>query len=202
MADELGTRADWGDVLMLSAKHIRDRGLAGTDLEEIAKEMAVRPEAVRYWFPDETEMLIALLETRQRWFIDTVQTRLAPLPTQAEKLRELLEVCAQHFNATYWMELWKLGLREPRAREARQHLTDRYREMIARVVSSGQRSGEFGAVSPGQVGLVISALVVGLNVEATLGEETGDVERIFRIMLLTAERLLQVDLRSGEGLST
>ena len=198
MADELRTRADWGDVLMLSAKYIREHGLAGTELEDIARELSVRPEAVRYWFADETEMLVSLLETRQRWFIDTVQTRLAPLSTQAEKMRELLEVCAYHFNATYWMELWKLGLREPRAREARQQLTDRYREMIARVVSSGQRSGEFGAVSPGQVGLVLSALVVGLNVEATLSEEAGDVERMFRIMLLTAERLLQVDLGSGE----
>jgi AcrR family transcriptional regulator len=200
MADELRTRADWGDVLMLSAKHIREHGLAGTDLEDIARELSVRPEAVRYWFADETEMLVSLLETRQRWFIDTVQTQLAPLPTQAEKMRELLEICAHHFNATYWMELWKLGLREPRAREARQQLTDRYREMIARVVSSGQRSGEFGPVSPGQVSLVLSALVIGLNVEATLGEEAGDVDRMFRIMVLTAERLLQVDLRSGEGL--
>ena len=198
MTDELRTRADWGDVLMLSAKHIRERGLAGTDLEDIARELSVRPEAVRYWFADETEMLVSLLETRQRWFIDTIQTRLAPLSTQAEKMRELLDVCAHHFNATYWMELWKLGLREPRAREARQQLTDRYREMIARVVSSGQRSGEFGPVSPGQVGLVLSAVVVGLNVEATLGEEEDDVERMFRIMLTTAERLLQVDLRSGE----
>jgi AcrR family transcriptional regulator len=166
------------------------------DLEAIAAELGVPPEGVRYWFEDETAVLTSLLETRQRWFIDTVQTRLAPLPTQAAKMRGLLEICARHFNATYWMELWKLGLRDPRARDARQQLTDRYREMIARVVRSGQRSGEFGDVSPGEAGLVLSALVVGLNVEATLSDDEDEVERLLEIMVVTAERLLGVDLRS------
>ena len=187
-------RADWGDVLMLGASHIREHGLAGTDLDAIASELGVPPEGVRYWFEDTTEILTALLETRQRWFIDTVQTRLAPLPTQAAKMRELLEICARHFNATYWMELWKVGLREPRARDARQRLTDRYREMIARVVRSGQRSGEFPGVSPGQVGLIVSALVVGLNVEATLSDEEDVIDRMLEIMIVTTESLLGVDL--------
>jgi AcrR family transcriptional regulator len=197
MAEAGGPRADWGDVLMLGASHIREYGIARLDLDEIAAELGVTPEKVRYWFGDQTEILISLLQTRQRWFIDRVQTQLAPLPTQREKMKELLEICARHFNATYWMELWKLALRDPRAREARQRLTDRYRDMIARVVTSGQRTGEFGDISPGHVGLVLSALIIGLNVEATLADDEAAVERMLHVMLVTAEHLLDVDLGSG-----
>jgi AcrR family transcriptional regulator len=199
MAEPGGPRADWGDVLMLGANQVRERGIARLDLDEIAAELGVAPEKVRYWFEDPTEILIALLQTRQRWFIDRVQTQLAPLPTQAQKLRELLEICARHFNASYWMELWKLALREPRARDARQRLTDRYRDMIARVVTSGQRTGEFGDVSPGHVGLVLSALIIGLNVEATLADDEEAVERMLHVMLVTAEQLLDADLGSDAG---
>jgi AcrR family transcriptional regulator len=179
---------------MLGARHIREQGFATVDLDAIAAELDVTPEAVRYWFSDETELLLSIMQIRQRWFLDEADARLAPLVTNTERLKALIDLCVADHDVTYWIELWKAGLRDDRAARARQTLSGGYRDLFARLIRSGQRSGEFAAVSPDQVALVLVGLVVGLAVEATVCEPAHD-DVMHDVLAGAAERLLGVEIR-------
>ena len=178
---------------MDGARRIREGGAARLDLEVIAADLGVAPEAVRYWFTDETELLISVMQIRQRWFLDEADSRLAALPTQTERMRALIDLCVADHDVTYWIELWKIGLRDERARQARQTLGGNYRDLFARLIRAGQRTGEFAAVSPDQVALVLVALVTGLSIEATIVQDSH-ADAMHAVLINTTERLLEIDL--------
>jgi AcrR family transcriptional regulator len=193
---ELPPRVRWEDVAMAAARQIREEGIARLDLGGIAANLEVAPEAVTYWFGDETEVLISVMQIRQRWFLDQADTRLAHLPTYAERLKALIDLCVADYDVTYWIELWKLGLRDGRARAARQTLRGAYRDLFARLIRGGQRSGEFAQVSPDQVALVLVSLVVGLSVEVTVSDPSR-AENMETVLTEASERLLEVELSTS-----
>jgi AcrR family transcriptional regulator len=190
---ELRPRVRWDDVLQVAAGEIRKEGIARFDLDAVAAKLNVAPEAVKYWYADKTEVLVAVMQIRQRWFLDAADSRFAQLPSYAERLKALIELCVADYDVTYWIELWKLGLREGRARTARQTLRATYRDLFSRLIRGGQRKGEFAQVSPDQVALVLVSLVVGLSVEVTVSDPDR-AERMQAVLTEASERLLDVDL--------
>jgi len=185
-------RVRWEDIAMAAARQIRSQGIARVDLDEIAASLEVPPEAVAYWFRDETELLISIMQIRQRWFLDQADARLAAVPDHVGKMKALIDLCVADYDVTYWIELWKLSLRNERARSARQTLRGNYRDLFARVIRAGQRSGAFAEVSPDQVALVLVSLVVGLSVEVTVGG-ADRAERMNTVLTEASERLLGVE---------
>jgi AcrR family transcriptional regulator len=179
--------------VQVAARQIREEGIGRLDLAEIAADLKVAPEAVTYWFGDEAEVLISVMQIRQRWFLDQADARFAELPTYAERLKALIDLCVADYDVAYWIELWKLGLRDGRARAARQTLRGAYRDLFARLIRAGQRTGEFAQVSPDQVALVLVSLVVGLSVEVTVSDP-GGTERMRAVLTEASERLLDVEL--------
>ena len=188
-------RVRWDAVVQVAARQIREEGIGRLDLAEIAGELDVAPEAVTYWFGDETEVLISVMQIRQRWFLDQADARFAQLPTYAERLKALIDLCVADYDVAYWIELWKLGLRDGRARAARQTLRGAYRDLFARLIRAGQRNGEFAQVSPDQVALVLVSLVVGLSVDVTVSDPSR-AERMRAVLTEVSERLLDVELSS------
>ena len=186
-------RVPWDDVLQVAAAEIRKEGIARFDLDAVAAKLNVEPEVVKYWYADKTEVLVAVMQIRQRWFLDEADSRFAQLPSYADRLKALIELCVADYDVTYWIELWKLGLRDRRARAARQTLRATYRDLFSRLIRGGQRNGEFGQVSPDQVALVLVSLVVGLSVEVTVSDPDR-AERMQAILTEASERLLDVDL--------
>lgn len=186
-------RVPWDDVLQVAAAEIRKEGIARFDLDAVAAKLNVEPEVVKYWYADKTEVLVAVMQIRQRWFLDEADSRFAQLPSYADRLKALIELCVADYDVTYWIELWKLGLRDGRARAARQTLRATYRDLFSRLIRGGQRNGEFGQVSPDQVALVLVSLVVGLSVEVTVSDPDR-AERMQAILTEASERLLDVDL--------
>jgi AcrR family transcriptional regulator len=190
-------RIRWEDVAMTAAGQIRADGIARLDLDEIAATLSVGPDAIRYWFNDETELLLSIMQIRQRWFLDEAERRMARLDSHTEKLAALLELCVADHDVTYWIELWKLAVRNERARQARQELAGAYRDLFARLIRGGQRRGEFAMVPPDQVALVLVAMVVGLAVDVTVSDPESDHERadaMHRVLVDASERLLEVEL--------
>lgn len=186
-------RVPWDDVLQVAAAEIRKEGIARFDLDAVAAKLNVEPEVVKYWYADKTEVLVAVMQIRQGWFLDEADSRFAQLPSYADRLKALIELCVADYDVTYWIELWKLGLRDGRARAARQTLRATYRDLFSRLIRGGQRNGEFGQVSPDQVALVLVSLVVGLSVEVTVSDPDR-AERMQAILTEASERLLDVDL--------
>jgi hypothetical protein len=132
------------------------------------------------------------MQIRQRWFLDQADARLAAVPDHVGKVKALIDLCVADYDVTYWIELWKLSLRNERARSARQTLRGNYRDLFARVIRAGQRSGAFAEVSPDQVALVLVSLVVGLSVEVTVGG-ADRAERMNTVLTEASERLLGVE---------
>ena len=195
MADR-PTRVSWEDAVQSAARRIRRDGIARLDLDNVRDDLGAAPGAVRYWFSDETDLLVSIMGVRQRWFLDQADTRLAAVKSHREKLSALLELCVADHDMTYWIELWKLARRSERARRSRQELTSRYRELFARVIRAGQRAGEFGAVPADRAALVLVGLVVGLSVDATVGgDERADA--MGDALVGACECLLEADLRGA-----
>ena len=194
MTDEPLPKVGWGAIVGAGAQAIRNRGIEGVTLEDLAAELDVELSAVTYWFADAGQVLIAVMDIRMNWFLDEARSRMAPLGTQAERLREFLELSAADHDALYWIEIWRLSLRDNDARRAREAITDTYRRTIAGIIRAGQRSGEFGAASPDKVALILTALINGYSVSATLGDSEVTPEMMLDSLICVAERMLSVEL--------
>jgi BetI-type transcriptional repressor, C-terminal len=106
----------------------------------------------------------------------------------------MIEASAEEYDWTLWIELWARALRDPASRQARQRLDNRWREEIAAVIRAGQGAGEFSDADADQVALLLSSLVDGLAVQATLHDPDVGRERMLRCALEMAESLLDCEL--------
>src|SRR5262245_65940460 len=97
-----------------------------------------------------------------------MRERMDVLERPRDRLRFMIEASAEEYDWTLWIELWARALRDPAAREARQRLDYRWRDEIAAVIRAGQAAGEVGDADPGAAALLLSALLDGLAVQATL----------------------------------
>jgi AcrR family transcriptional regulator len=194
MADQPLPRVNWGDVVGVAARMISEHGLANLQLADLAARLKADESAVTYWFQDSGQVLVAVMEIRNNWFLDEARARMAKRETQSERLREFLEMSAADHEATFWIELWRLSSRDDSARLARQAMADAIRRTLAGIIRAGQRTGEFGAASPDKVALVLAALISGFSVNVTLGDPEVSPEVMLATLLDAAERLLDAQL--------
>ena len=186
-------RVNWADVVAVAGRLLPKRGIGRLTLAEIAQELKTDEAAVSYWFQDPGQILIALAEIRNNWFLDEARTRMANDDSQTERLRHLIELSAADHDSSVLIELWRLSVRDDRARQARQAQTDAFRRTIAGIIRAGQRTGEFGPVSPDKVALVLAALISGFSIPATLKDPAVTPEVMLATLLDAAEALLGVD---------
>ena len=183
------------EVIAAAAEIIRESGIAGLTIEVVASALEVEPRDVRYWFISEADILAALMTVRQERFLAEVQERNAHASSHRARLCGLFDLCVEDYDATLWIELWKMSLREPVAREARQRINDRYAEMLTRMIRSGQAAGEFGDAPAAQTAYAMAAMVVGLAVLATLRDPTVSPDYMRETLVSAAGRLLDARLR-------
>jgi AcrR family transcriptional regulator len=180
-------------VVGVAARLLPKRGIAQLTLAEIAGELNTDESAVAYWFQDPGQLLVALAEIRNNWFLDEARSRMANDESQTERLRHFIELSAADHDATVLIELWRHSVRNEPARQARQAQADAFRRTIAGIIRAGQRTGEFGAVSPDKVALVLAALISGFSITATLRDPEMTPEVMLATLLDAAERLLDVE---------
>ena len=80
MTDEPLPKVDWGAIVGAGAQAIRNRGIEGVVLEDLAAELDVELSAVTYWFADAGQVLIAVMDIRMNWFLDEARSRMSPQP--------------------------------------------------------------------------------------------------------------------------
>lgn len=182
------------EIIAASARIITEKGIAEFEISDIADELGVEPRHIRYWFISEADVLAALMTLRQERFLEVTQAHNAEAPSHAARMRALFDLSVSDYDATLWIELWKLGLREPVARECRQRVSDRYTEMMTRMIRSGQMAGEFGDAPASQIATALAALIVGLAVQATLGDPVVTADYMRSTLIAAAEKLLDAKL--------
>ncbi len=193
MAEHPLPRVNWTDVVAAAGRLLPKRGIANMTRAEIAQELKTDEAAIAYWFQDPGQMLVALAEIRNNWFLDEARARMTNDDSQTERLRRFIELSAADHDATVLIELWRLSQRDETARQARQAQADAFRRTIAGLIRAGQRTGEFGAVSPDKVALVLAALISGFSITATLKDPAVTPELMLAMLLDTAEQLLGIE---------
>ncbi|MDX6587015.1 MAG: hypothetical protein QOI31_1488 [Solirubrobacterales bacterium] len=196
MAEHALPRVNWADVVGVAGQLIPERGIAKLTLGDLADALKTDEAAVKYWFQDAGQVLIALAEIRNNWFLDEARSRMANDDSQTERLRHFIELSAADHEATILIELWRLSSRNEPARKARQAQADAFRRTIAGIIRAGQRTGEFGPVSPDKVALILAALISGFSVNATLRDPAVSPEVMLATLLDAAEQLLSVEFGS------
>ena len=184
-------------LLKAAADVIVERGLASTRIADVAERAGTSPPAVLYWFRSKDELLAEALTVDEERFYVEMRERIDLLEHPRDQLRFMIEASAEEseeYGWTLWIELWARALRDPASRQARQRLDNRWREEIAAVIRAGQGAGEFGDADADDVALLLSSLLDGLAVQATLRDPDVARERMLRRTLEMAESLLDCEL--------
>jgi AcrR family transcriptional regulator len=184
-------------ILAAAAEVITERGLAATRIADIAERAGTSASGVLYWFPTKDELLAEALIVDEERFNERVTQRLVELPSPSAKLLMLFEACVDDYDWTLWIEVWSRALHDDATRRARQRIDDHWRALLASVIRTGQATGEFARThNPDQVALTLATLIDGLALQVTLRDPLITSGQMLETCIVTADRLLDVDLRA------
>jgi AcrR family transcriptional regulator len=187
-------------ILEAASEVIRERGAAATRIADVAARAGTSGPAILYWFDSKDELLGEALSFAEESFYEGLKTRLEDAARPGERLRLLIDASVAEYDWTLWMELWVRALRDEGTAERRRRLDDRWREVIASEIRSGQAEGGFAAdADPERVATLFSALLDGLAVQATLADPAVSPERMGEMAVEIAERLLKTELPAPTG---
>ena len=190
MPDRGSVGVDRARVLAEAAESFREAGAGPGTLDDVAGRLGVKREAIHYWFDSEVDLLGALMKARQQMFIDELITRFTELDGAGRKLRSVLELAVDDHDATLWIELWRLCLRDDQARRIRTEIVGRYRDLIRRLIAAGRDGGEFEPRSVDRATLTLIALVDGLSLQATIGDRLVTPQTMIERCVALGERLV------------
>ena len=174
-----------------AAASFREVGAGPQTLDDVAGRLGVGREAVHYWFTSEVELLGALMKARQQVFLDALTTSFTDLDGAGPKLRAVLELAVADYDATLWIELWRLSLHDERARAIRRELHERYCDLVGRLIRAGTAAGDFEPRSVDRATLTLIALVDGLSLHATIGDRAAPPLLMLHRCIALAERLVR-----------
>ena len=184
-------------ILAAAAEVITQRGLAATRIADIAERAGTSPSGVLYWFATKDQLLAEALTVDEEAFNEQVTQRLLTVRSPSARLLMLFDACVDEYDWSLWIEVWSRALHDDATRAARQRFDDRWRELIASVIRAGQASGEFARRhNPDQVALTLATLIDGLALQVTLRDPLITSGQMLETCVVTAERLLDVDLRT------
>jgi AcrR family transcriptional regulator len=177
-------------VLVEALPSFRELGASPETLDDVARRLGVAREAIDYWFASEVELLGALMKARQQVFLDELNTRFAELKGAGPRLRAVIELAVADYDATLWIELWRLALVEESAREILVEVVGGYRALVGRLIAAGRETGEFDPRSIDRATLTVIALIDGLSLHATLADPAVTPRLMYERCIALAERIV------------
>jgi AcrR family transcriptional regulator len=177
-------------ILSAAAEVLSERGYANSRVVDIANTAGTSPAAILYWFDGKDGLLAEALRLREQEFHDRYTVKAEHKSTASEKLRVLVEAMLYHYDWKLWMELCVLALRDKSAAAERDRMDRRWRAQLRSVVREGQTGGEFAASDPEDTMFVLAALLDGLAPLLALKAKGVTRDRVERVFLAEASRLL------------
>jgi len=130
-------------ILEATIRVLRERGLSGLKVEEVAREAEVGKGTVYLYFQDKRDLLKALVEYHtRRFYDDAAAITQSDLPFE-ERLRRLMERRIAFVEE--WRGLWSAVAREAAPQGKKAWLTGlhrNYQDILERFVAAGVASGE------------------------------------------------------------
>jgi AcrR family transcriptional regulator len=188
-------------ILAAAAEVIRERGLEGARIADVAERAGTSPPSVLYYFASKAELLREALTSAEEAFYRELSLELDELESASDRLVRIVDYScnAEDYDAALWMELWPRALRDPELGATRAELDARWRSAIADVVRYGQERGEFGEVHVEEFAVLLAALLDGLAVQIALHDSEVTPERVREMCLRLAERELGCELPVASG---
>lgn len=131
-------------ILEATIRVLRNRGLSGLKVEEVAREAEVGKGTVYLYFQDKQDLLKALIEHRTLGFYASVEAVVAQ--TQRSFIDRLSDVFERRFAfVDEWRGLWAAVAREAYPDDTTgwlKRLHEHYQHLLEELVRSGVEQGE------------------------------------------------------------
>lgn len=201
-------------IVAAAAEVLYERGLFDTRIGDIAERAGTSSPTILYYFESKDRLLEEAVDLTDRDFYARLTEGQANYESASDKLVDLVEETSlgpgRLYDYTLWMEMWVRARRDPKVCRNYFRLNSRERDLLADIVRDGQRDGEFDAdVDADDFALMLSAMMDGLGVQATLGQPGVTPQRMVDCCLALASRELRCELerttqtaRSGRGGAT
>ena len=188
------------EILEAAAHVITERGLAETRIQDIAEVCGVSPGLILYYFDSKDRLLVeALTLANDRFYLEMAR-EMRKMTSAKDRLRRMIELSVPGLLPEYalldewalWLEIWVLALRDPQMAAERESLERRWIQSLAEVVRYGRQSGEFSTdgMETEDLALQLGSMIDGMAIQVLLGDPSVTPERMFRISIDTADRLL------------
>ena len=177
-------------ILAAAADVLSERGYANTRVVDIADAAGTSPAAILYWFEGKDALLAQALGLREQEFHDRYTVKAGSKATASERLRSLVEAMLYHYDWKLWMELCVLALRDKSAAAERDRMDRRWRAALRVVIREGQASGEFVQSDADETMFLLAGLLDGLSPLLALKAKGVTRDRVEKVWLAEARRLL------------
>lgn len=184
-------------ILAAAADVLSERGYANTRVVDIADAAGTSPAAILYWFEGKDGLLAQALGLREEEFHDRYTVKAGSKATASERLRSLVEAMLYHYDWKLWMELCVLALRDKAAAAERDRMDRRWRAALRVVIREGQASGEFITSDADETMFLLAGLLDGLSPLLALKAKGVTRDRVERVWLAEAKRLLGPKFDAG-----
>ena len=135
------------EILRRATEVFQRQGVAETSMEDIARSVGIKREAIYYYFNGRSEILLEIFLPQSRALLHSLRGIVEAEMSPTEKLRAAIRTHLLSFNPSY-LEM-TVAMREPRLdknneklRELRETWKD-YGALWVRIVAEGQRTGGF-----------------------------------------------------------
>ncbi len=139
------------DILKKATELFDRQGYANTSLDDIARAVGIAREGIYYYFKNRAEILLHIIEPRSLALIEGLRAIMdAPGKSHAEKLHDAVRNHLEQFDL-HCLEM-TVSLRDGHLEDARSvravmaRIWKEYEALWTRLVSEGQRAGEFRAM--------------------------------------------------------
>jgi len=186
-----------GQMLHAALEVISERGFADTRIADIAERIGISPALVIYYFKTKDQLLTeAIRHYEDAWYAECTR-RMDKLTTAVDRFEELVGMMLlpdrdpqPEGNSQLWLDFWAQAARNPDVASTRRKSDDRWREVIASLVHSGQEAGEFADIDPVPFAVFVSVLLDGLTIQIALDDPVVNPVSAYELcMRYIADRL-------------
>jgi AcrR family transcriptional regulator len=184
-------------MVAAAAQLIAERGFAETRIADVAGRVGASPALVIYYFGTKDTLLTEALRFSERAFYATAEAMLRNTPSLMARLETLVTMTLpmaanDEVPADWglWFDLWAQAFRNPKVKQDRVDLDEKWRELIKRVADDGIASGEIEEVDTETFTIMWSALLDGLVVQVALDDPLVTGKRAQQVALDVARKEL------------
>jgi AcrR family transcriptional regulator len=185
-------------MLHAALEVISARGYADTRIADVAERAGVSPALVIYYFKTKDLLLTEAIRYYEDTWYAVGQRRMNGLPSAAARLEEFVAMSCLNEEEPepagswqLWLDFWAQAARNDEVASVRRKSDERWRDIIAALVTEGQQAGEFRTeIDAASFAIYLSTLLDGLTIQIALEDPVVDAVAAFELsMRFVADQL-------------